>query len=379
MAESLIDKVASLAKRRGFVFPGGEVHGGLAGTWDYGPLGVRLKNNVKAAWLRAVTQLRDDVEPLDAAILTYQDAPEPEAFEVRPAGAGGAPAVHLRPELAEGIMANFENVRQATRRRIPFGIAQIGRVFRNEPSPGSFIFRAREFEQLELLYFIRPGTGADAFEYWRRQRLEWYASELCIAREHLRFREHGPDELPRYARRAVDVEYEFPFGWKEVEGIHDRGSSDLAYFDEVANERYLPWVVETSAGVDRVALATLLDAYEEEPDKDGIRVVLRFSKNLAPIQVAVLPLSRKDNLAPLASRLEHELRTCFVTDYDETASIGKRYRRQDEIGTPLCVTVDFQTLEDRMVTIRQRDSMQQQRVSMDRLREALQATLDNLT
>jgi len=241
-----------------------------------------------------------------------------------------------------------------------------------------------------MQYFVKPGADADAFEYWRGQRLEWYVNELHITRAKLRFREHAQNELAHYARRGVDIEYAFPFGWKELEGIHNRGDwdlkrhsqfsgKDLSYFDDVTGEHFMPWVIETSGGVDRAALTALLDAYDEEPDKDGIRIVLRFGKAVAPIKVAFLPLSRKDNLAQLASRLEHELRTSFVTDYDETASIGKRYRRQDEIGTPLCVTVDFQTLEDRAVTIRERDSMQQQRVSTDRLREALQDTLDKLT
>jgi glycyl-tRNA synthetase len=435
MPELLIDKITSLAKRRGFIFPSSEIYGGINACWDYGPLGVRLKNNVKSAWMRAMIQLRDDVEPLDAAILMHprvweasghvENFTDPmvdcrecrhrfRADEIRDgkcpncrsANIGearqfnlmfktfmgpveeDAAVVYLRPETAQGIYVNFENVRQSSRRRIPFGIAQIGKAFRNEISPGNFIFRSREFEQMEMQYFIKPGTDEDTFEYWRHQRMQWYL-DLGIKKDKLRFREHASDELAHYARKAMDVEYEFPFGWKELEGIHNRGDwdlrrhqqfsgKDLTYFDDSANERFLPWVIETSAGADRGALTFLVDAYDEEPDKDGIRVVLRFGKDIAPIKVAFLPLSKKEDLTSLSRRLEHEMRGSFVTDYDETASIGKRYRRQDEIGTPLCVTVDFQSLEDNAVTIRERDSMQQQRVSIDRLREALQGSLDRM-
>jgi glycyl-tRNA synthetase len=435
MPELLIDKITSLAKRRGFIFPSSEIYGGINACWDYGPLGVRLKNNVKSAWMRAMIQLRDDVEPLDAAILMHprvweasghvENFTDPmvdcrecrhrfRADEIRDgkcpncrsANIGearqfnlmfktfmgpveeDAAVVYLRPETAQGIYVNFENVRQSSRRRIPFGIAQIGKAFRNEISPGNFICRSREFEQMEMQYFIKPGTDEDTFEYWRHQRMQWYL-DLGIKKDKLRFREHASDELAHYARKAMDVEYEFPFGWKELEGIHNRGDwdlrrhqqfsgKDLTYFDDAANERFLPWVIETSAGADRGALTFLVDAYDEEPDKDGIRVVLRFGKDIAPIKVAFLPLSKKEDLTSLSRRLEHEMRGSFVTDYDETASIGKRYRRQDEIGTPLCVTVDFQSLEDNAVTIRERDSMQQQRVSIDRLREALQGSLDRM-
>jgi glycyl-tRNA synthetase len=435
MPESLIEKITSLAKRRGFIFPSSEIYGGINACWDYGPLGVRLKNNLKDAWMRTMTQLRDDVEPLDAAILMHprvweasghvENFTDPmvdcrecrhrfRADEIRDgkcpncrsANIGearqfnlmfktfmgpveeDAAVVYLRPETAQGIYVNFENVRQASRRRIPFGIAQIGKAFRNEISPGNFIFRSREFEQMEMQYFIKPGLDEDTFEYWRHQRMQWYL-DLGIKEDKLRFREHGPDELAHYASKAMDIEYEFPFGWKELEGIHNRGDwdlrrhqqfsgKDLTYFDDLTNERFLPWVIETSAGADRAALTFLLDAYDEEPDKEGIRVVLRFGKRVAPIKIAFLPLSKKDDLITLTKRLEHEMRAWFVTDYDETASIGKRYRRQDEVGTPLCVTVDFQSLEDNAVTIRERDSMQQQRVGIDRLREALQGTLDRL-
>ncbi|HEY8695514.1 MAG TPA: glycine--tRNA ligase [Chloroflexota bacterium] len=435
MPESPIDKITSLAKRRGFIFPSSEIYGGINACWDYGPLGVRLKNNIKNAWMRAMIQLRDDVEPLDAAILMHprvweasghvENFTDPmvdcrecrhrfRADEIRDGKCPNcrsvnigearqfnlmfktfmgpveedAAVVYLRPETAQGIYVNFENVRQSSRRRIPFGIAQIGKAFRNEISPGNFIFRSREFEQMEMQYFIKPGTDEDTFEYWRHQRMQWYL-DLGIKKDKLRFREHASDELAHYARKAMDVEYEFPFGWKELEGIHNRGDwdlrrhqqfsgKDLTYFDDIANERFLPCVIETSAGADRGALTFLVDAYDEEPDKDGIRVVLRFGKDIAPIKVAFLPLSKKEDLTSLTRRLEHEMRGSFVTDYDETASIGKRYRRQDEIGTPLCVTVDFQSLEDNAVTIRERDSMQQQRVGIDRLGEALQGSLDGI-
>ena len=362
MAESLIDKVTSLAKRRGFVFFGAD-QGGLSGVWDWGPLGVRLKANVRNAWLRAMLQVRDDVELLDPAILTQH--PGDDGLSV---GADERePRLGLRSGLAESTLANFENVRQASRRRVPFGIASTGKVFRKEASAGMLLFRSREFEEMSLLYFVEPGADEDALAYWGRQRLEWYASELCITRERLRLEGTG-------------LEYEFPFGWRPIEGVHCQGSDRrVSYFDEVSGEHVAPCVIEAAAGLDRVVLASLLDAYDEEPDKDGIRVVLRFSKAVAPVQVAVMPLSKRDNLCQLASRLEHELRTTFVTEYDETASIGKRYRRQDEIGTPLCVTVDFQSLDDHAVTIRQRDSMQQQRVPLDGLRGVLRETLENLT
>ncbi|MHB8618833.1 MAG: glycine--tRNA ligase [Chloroflexota bacterium] len=435
MADTLIDKITSLAKRRGFIFPSSEIYGGINACWDYGPLGVRLKNNVKSAWMRSMTQLRDDVEPLDAAILMHPRVWEASGhvenftdpmvdchdckhrFRADESGDGRCPncrstnvgearqfnlmfktfmgpvedeaaVVYLRPETAQGIYVNFENVRISSRRRIPFGIAQVGKAFRNEISPGNFIFRSREFEQMEMQYFIRPGSDSEVFDYWREQRMAWYV-DLGIRQDKLRFREHEPDELAHYARRAMDIEYQFPFGWKELEGIHNRGDwdlsrhqqfsgKDLSYFDDATTERFLPWVIETSAGADRGALTFLLDAYEEEPDKDGVRTVLRFGKEIAPIKVAFLPLSKKENLVELTRRIEHDHRGTFVTDYDETASIGKRYRRQDEIGTPLCVTVDFQSLEDRAVTIRERDSMEQQRVSIDRLAEALRETLARL-
>ncbi|MGH2365369.1 MAG: glycine--tRNA ligase [Chloroflexota bacterium] len=435
MPDNVIEKITSLAKRRGFIFPSSEIYGGINACWDYGPLGVRLKNNIKAAWMRAMTQLRDDIEPLDAAILMHPRVWEASGhvenftdplvdcrackhrFRADEAPDGlcpncGSPnisdsrqfnmmlktfmgpveeeamQVYLRPETAQGIYVNFENVRQSARRRIPFGIAQIGKAFRNEISPGNLIFRSREFEQMEMQYFIKPGTDAETFDHWRGQRMQWYV-DLGVTKEKLRFREHEPHELAHYARRAMDIEYLFPFGWKELEGIHNRGDwdlsrhqqysgKDLTYFDDQANERFIPWVIETSGGADRAALTFLVDSYDEEPDKEGVRTVLRFGKQVAPIAVAILPLSKKEPLVELARTIDRSLRARFVTDYDETASIGKRYRRQDEVGTPLCVTVDFESLEDHAVTIRERDSMAQQRVSTDRLIEALEATFARL-
>ncbi|HUZ77826.1 MAG TPA: glycine--tRNA ligase [Chloroflexota bacterium] len=435
MPDNVIEKITSLAKRRGFIFPSSEIYGGINACWDYGPLGVRLKNNIKAAWMRAMTQLRDDIEPLDAAILMHPRVWEASGhvenftdplvdcrackhrFRADEAPNGVCPncgspnisdsrqfnmmlktfmgpveeeamQVYLRPETAQGIYVNFENVRQSARRRIPFGIAQIGKAFRNEISPGNLIFRSREFEQMEMQYFIKPGRDSETFDHWRGQRMQWYL-ELGVTPERLRFREHEPHELAHYARRAMDIEYLFPFGWKELEGIHNRGDwdlsrhqqysgKDLTYFDDQANERFIPWVIETSGGADRAALMFLVDSYDEEPDKEGVRTVLRFGKHVAPITVAILPLSKKEPLVELARTVERSLRARFVTDYDETASIGKRYRRQDEVGTPLCVTVDFESLEDHAVTIRERDSMAQQRVSTDRLIEALEDTLARL-
>ena len=435
MPDNVIEKITSLAKRRGFIFPSSEIYGGINACWDYGPLGVRLKNNIKAAWMRAMTQLRDDIEPLDAAILMHPRVWEASGhvenftdplvdcrackhrFRADEAPNGVCPncgspnisdsrqfnmmlktfmgpveeeamQVYLRPETAQGIYVNFENVRQSARRRIPFGIAQIGKAFRNEISPGNLIFRSREFEQMEMQYFIKPGRDSETFDHWRGQRMQWYL-ELGVTPERLRFREHEPHELAHYARRAMDIEYLFPFGWKELEGIHNRGDwdlsrhqqysgKDLTYFDDQANERFIPWVIETSGGADRAALMFLVDSYDEEPDKEGVRTVLRFGKQVAPITVAILPLSKKEPLVELARTVERSLRARFVTDYDETASIGKRYRRQDEVGTPLCVTVDFESLEDHAVTIRERDSMAQQRVSTDRLIEALEDTLARL-
>ena len=448
--ETLFDKLTSLAKRRGFVFPSSEIYGGAGATWDFGPLGVELKNNVKGSWWRAMTQLRDDVVGIDAAILMHprvweasghvenftdplvecagckhryrlDELPGAEEWErafrqgvttESPATAcpscgertlgpprrfnlmfktfvgpveDTASVAWLRPETAQGIYVNFENVQQAMRRRLPFGIAQIGKAFRNEITPGNFIFRSREFEQMEMQYFCRPDDAAALFDEWKATRMAWHES-IGVPAARLRFREHAPDERAHYAAAATDVEFHFPFGWKELEGIHSRTDYDLrrhaeysgkdfTYFDDVRGERYVPNVVETSVGADRSTFAVLCAAYDEEPDKEGIRVVLRLLPDLAPYKVAILPLSKKPELSNLARQVWADLRPHFMTTYDETQAIGRRYRRQDEIGTPLCVTVDFDSLTDRQVTVRDRDSMGQVRVPIADLVPALREKL----
>jgi glycyl-tRNA synthetase len=423
----LMEKLVSLAKRRGFFYQSSEIYGGLQGVWDYGPLGVALRNNIKAAWWRSMVELRDDVVGIDAGILMnpkvwvasghVQNFTDPlveckkchqrfRADQVsgpRHLDDGGeftearqfnlmfktfagpvedsSTQVYLRPETAQGIFVNFANVLNSTHLRPPFGIAQIGKAFRNEITPGNSIFRLREFEQMEMEFFVPPVDEMKWLEYWKDQRLNWYLG-LGVRREHLRLRAHGKDELAHYAKGAFDVEYEFPFGWSELEGIAARGDYDLAahqkasgkdlsYFDDIVRERYLPHVVEPSAGVDRTLLTLMLDAYHEEEVRGERRVVLKFHRSVAPIQVAILPLSRKEPLTAIAAKVEHELRPFFRTEYDDTQSIGKRYRRQDEIGTPFAVTVDFETVNDQAATIRARDEMTQERVPLADLRRAL--------
>jgi glycyl-tRNA synthetase len=428
---TLMEKLVSLAKRRGFFFQSSEIYGGIQGVWDYGPLGVALRNNIKRSWWRSMVELRDDVVGIDAGILMnprvwvasghVQNFTDPlveckkchqrfRADQVngpRHEADGGeftearqfnlmfktfmGPAedtstqVYLRPETAQGIFVNFANILNSTRMRPPFGIAQIGKAFRNEITPGNSIFRLREFEQMELEYFVPPADEMKWLEYWKEQRLEWYLA-LGIRREHLRLRAHGKNELAHYARGAFDVEYEFPFGWSELEGIAARGDydldahqkasgKDLSYFDDLIRERYLPHVVEPSAGVDRSMLTVLIDAYHEEQVRDEQRVVLKLHPSVAPVQVAILPLSRKEPLMSTAQAIEHELRPFFRTEYDDTQSIGKRYRRQDEIGTPYAVTIDFETANDKSATIRSRDEMSQVRVPLAGLKQALQERL----
>ncbi len=429
--QALMEKLVSLAKRRGFFFQSSEIYGGIQGIWDFGPLGVTLRNNIKRAWWRSMVELRDDVVGLDAGIImnpqtwvasghveSFTDPlveckkchrrfradhvignrcpddggelTEPRQFNlmfktfVGPVEDSSA-QVYLRPETAQGIFVNFENVLNSTRMRIPFGIAQIGKAFRNEITPGNSIFRVREFEQMELEYFVRPTDGLKWLEYWKQERLNWYVG-LGIRGEKLRLREHGKEELAHYAKGAFDVEYEFPFGWSELEGIAARGDfdlsahqrlsgRDLSYFDDLKRERYIPHVVEPSAGVDRTMLTLLIDAYAEEEVRGEQRVVLRLHHAIAPVQAAVLPLSKKEPLTDIASKVEHELRSYFRTEYDDTQSIGRRYRRQDEIGTPFAVTIDFQTVEDQAATIRSRDEMTQVRVPLTQLRQALQERL----
>src|SRR5438094_2201216 len=427
----LMEKLVSLAKRRGFFYQSSEIYGGIQGVYDFGPLGVALRNNIKRAWWRSMVELRDDVVGIDAGIIMnpkvwvasghVQNFTDPlveckkchqrfRADQVsgpRHVEDGGeftearqfnlmfktfmGPAentstqVYLRPETAQGIFVNFANILNSTRMRPPFGIAQIGKAFRNEITPGNSIFRLREFEQMELEYFVPPAEEMKWLDYWKDERFKWY-QELGVRPEKLRLRQHGKDELAHYARGAFDVEYEFPFGWSELEGIAARGDYDLAahqkasgrdltYFDDIIRERYLPHVVEPSAGVDRTLLTLMIDAYHEEQVRDEQRVVLKLHPSVAPVQVAILPLSRKEPLMASAQAVEHELRPFFRTEYDDTQSIGKRYRRQDEIGTPYAVTIDFETATDESATIRSRDEMTQVRVPLKGLREALQQRL----
>ncbi|HEX2922497.1 MAG TPA: glycine--tRNA ligase [Chloroflexota bacterium] len=418
-----MDKIVSLCKRRGFVFPSSEIYGGFGSTWDYGPLGSLLKNNVKSAWTRAVVQERDDMFQIDAAILMAPQVwqasghlanfTDPlvdckvcrQRFRAdhvegdRCPSCGGeltearqfnmmfktfvgpveddASVTYLRPETAQGIFVNFKNVQTTTRKKLPFGIAQVGKAFRNEITPGNFTFRTREFEQMEIEFFVVPGTDTEWHEHWVKERMGWY-ERFGMRMENLKLRPHDPAELAHYAKATVDIEYQFPFGWSELEGIANRtdfdlrqhqavSGEDLTYFDEQTHERVLPYVIEPSAGADRATLAFLVDAYDEEQDKDETRVVLRFHKELAPIKVAFLPLSKKPDLAALTKKAQGLVRPLFMTAYDDTQSIGRRYRRQDEIGTPYCVTIDFQSLEDQAATIRDRDTMEQVRVPIEEL------------
>jgi glycyl-tRNA synthetase len=424
----LMEAITSLAKRRGIVFQSSEIYGGLRSCWDYGPLGVELKKNVKAAWWRAMVQLRDDIVGLDSSILmspkvwetsghvqgftdplvecadchrrfradhvTTKECPEcggrlsePRRFNLMFKTHMGpvedeSHVVYLRPETAQGIFVDFVTVQQASRKKIPFGIAQQGKSFRNEITPGNFIFRTREFEQMEMEFFVEPGTDAEWLQHWLEERYSWYTA-LGIRDEKLRTRKHGTDELAHYAKETHDIEYEFPFGWSELEGVANRTDfdlrahaeatgEDLTYFDQENGNRYAPFVIEPAAGADRATLAFLVDAYREEeaPNAKGEmekRTVLKFHKDIAPIKVAVLPLSRKDTLMPEARRVFDILKHDWMCDFDDAGSIGRRYRRQDEAGTPYCVTVDFDSLEDRQVTVRDRDSMSQDRIAIDAL------------
>jgi len=432
-ATTTMEKIVSLAKRRGFIFPNSEIYGGLNSCWDYGPLGVELKNNVKRAWWKSVVQEREDMVGLDAGILMHPkvweasghvegftdplvdckncrqrfradhlstvkcpecggELTEPRRFNLMFRTYLGpveeeAAAVYLRPETAQGIFVNFLNILNTSRKKIPFGVAQIGKAFRNEITPGNFVFRTREFEQMEVEYFVQPGTDEEIFRHWLEERYNWYIN-LGINPARLRLREHGRDELAHYAKACYDIEYLFPMGWSELEGVANRTDFDLRqhsahsgtrldYFHQETGERYVPYVIEPSAGADRAALSFLLDAYHEEPDKDEIRVVLRFHPDLAPVKAAVLPLSRKEPLVALAREIRKDLGRHWVTEYDEAKSIGRRYRRQDEIGTPYCVTVDFQSLEDKAVTIRDRDTMEQIRVPYQELVPVLRDKLED--
>ncbi len=431
--------LVSLCKRRGFVFQSSEIYGGLGSCWDYGPLGVELKRNIKESWWKAMT-LRDDVEGIDAAILmasrvweasghveNFTDplvdckncksrfradkaqknaqgkliCPECESTNVTEARnfnlmfktfmgpvEDSAATIFLRPETAQGIYVNFHNVQQSTRRHLPFGIAQIGKAFRNEITPGNFIFRTREFEQMEMQFFVRPGDDEKWMESWKQTRWEWQTG-IGLDSKKLRFHPHGPGELAHYAKAAFDIEYEFPFGWSEIEGIHNRTDFDLRRHQEYSkknlqyvdllngNEKYIPFIIETSAGADRTMLAVLCDAFVD--DKAHERIVMKFHPLVAPIKAAVMPLSKKPELETIAEKLFRDLAQTKKIQYDDSGSIGKRYRRQEEIGTPFCITVDFETVNDQAVTIRHRDTMAQERIALAKVEEYLNSKFKKWT
>jgi len=432
-----MEKIAALAKRRGFVYGSSDIYGGLSGFWDYGPLGVELKNNIKRLWWRAMVHMRRNVVGLDAAIVMppavwaasghlenfndplvecqsckrrYRaddiDDPttcpncggrlaEPRQFNtmfqtfVGPV-ADDAAVAYLRPETAQGTFVNFKNVLQSTNQKVPFGIAQIGKSFRNEITTGNFIFRSREFEQMELEYFVQPGTDDEWFQYWRKERMRWWTEYMGVHPEHLRLRDYEPSELSHYSKQTADIEYQFPFGVKELEGIADRtdfdlrahiaGSGiDLTYFDERSGEHFVPYVIEPAVGVDRSFLVAMIDAYEEEPvgTKPGdFRTVLKFKPQLAPFKIAVFPLlANKPDLVTRAREIYDQLLPYFATAWDDIGNVGKRYRRQDEIGTPWAITVDFQTLEDGTVTVRDRDTMTQDRYHENELLDLFRGRL----
>ncbi|MCG3153447.1 MAG: Glycine--tRNA ligase [bacterium] len=439
-SKKLMDKLVGLCKRRGFIFPSSEIYGGLNSCYDYGPLGVELKRNVKDFWWRAMVQTRDDIEGLDASILMHPRVWEASghvanftdpmvdckeckarfrADQIEGALCGSpaykgrkaakcaeegkftearqfnlmfktfmgpveeaANVVYLRPETAQGIYVNVYNVMQAARQKIPFGIAQIGKAFRNEITPGNFTFRTREFEQMEMQFFVKPGSDMEWFEYWKAQRIAWYDA-LGIRRSKLQFHQHTPAELAHYAAAAFDIEYEFPFGWKELEGVHNRtdfdlkrhaefSGKDLSYFEDATRERFVPYIIETSAGCDRTVLTALIDAYDEDVIEGEARTVLRLAPVIAPIKAGVFPLVKKDGMPEVAERIYHALKKQFSVFYDDGGAIGRRYRRMDEAGTPFGITVDGQTLQDQTVTVRERDSLVQTRVASDKLVPFLQ-------
>ncbi|MCX7620713.1 MAG: glycine--tRNA ligase [Acidimicrobiales bacterium] len=433
--ETLFEKIVNLCKQRGFVFPSAEIYGGFRSSYDYGPVGVLMLRNVKDMWWRSMVQLRDDVVGLDAAILGppaiweasghLQNFTDPlvdctnckerwrldqlEEPEICPnCGKKGtftearqfnlmfkthagpvedsAAVAYLRPETAQGMFVNFANVLQTSRKKPPFGIAQIGKSFRNEITPQNFVFRTREFEQMELEYFVPPEEAPHWYEYWCHERFRWYV-ELGIPESKLRLRPHDPDELSHYSSGTSDIEFLFPWGWGELEGIANRGDYDLTqhakhsgqkleYFDQATNTRYVPHVIEPAAGATRTMMAFMLAAYDEELVRGELRRVLRLHHRIAPYKVAVLPLSKKDALVSKAREVLHLLQPHWMCDYDETQAIGRRYRRQDELGTPYCVTIDFESLDDEAVTVRERDSMRQDRVTISGLVEYLRERLE---
>ncbi len=443
-----MDKIVALCKRRGFVFPSAEIYGGFANAYDFGPLGVELKRNVRDHWWRTMVQSRDDVVGLEGAIITNPrvwvasghvgsftdplvecrnchnrfradnlpgatigdggtvavppDTPcphcgqrgqftEPRDFNMMFKTFVGvveeeATVAYLPPETAQSMFINFANVQTTARKKLPFGIAQIRKSFRNEITPGNFIFRTREFEQMELEYFVRPGTEDEWFAYWRQARMDWYRA-IGIRAENLRFYDTPTAELAHYSKGTTDIQYRYPFGWGELEGIASRGDYDLrhhieasgeqlSYFDEETREHIVPYVVEPAAGLDRTLLILLLDAYDEEPDNQGLRTVLRLAPAIAPVKAAILPLAKKEPLTALARDLHAGLKRRYLVQYDDTGNIGRRYRRQDEIGTPFCVTVDFDSLDDHAVTVRDRDSMAQDRVPIAELEAFLREKIE---
>lgn len=444
-----MEKIVSLSKRRGFVYPSSEIYGGLSATWDYGPLGVELKKNIQEAWWKEMVRRNDNIVGLDAAIMMHprtweasghvdnfsdplvdckqcktrfradhldnlwnekniDDGSCPECSgelteerlfnlmfttNMGPVADSGS-LIYLRPETAQGIFVNFKNVVDTCRVQIPFGIAQVGKAFRNEITTKNFIFRTCEFEQMEMQYFVKPGTEDDIFEQWKEKRMAWYREHLGIRAERLRFSEHGPDELAHYAKTAFDIQYQYPFGWQELEGIHSRTDYDLKrhgefcgkeinYLDPADNSRYIPYVIETSSGLTRSVLVALMDAYHEEniaqDGKTDMRTVLHFHPNIAPVTVAVLPLVKKDGLAELARDVESDLREDFATFYDQGGAIGRRYRRMDEIGTPFCLTIDYESKDSKTATLRFRDSMEQVRIPLNSLAMRIREEIKNYT
>ncbi|TKJ41726.1 glycine--tRNA ligase [candidate division LCP-89 bacterium B3_LCP] len=431
----LMEKIVSLAKRRGFVFASSEIYGGLNSCWDYGPLGVELKKNIQDFWWNEMT-LRNDIVGLDSSILMHpriweasghvdsftdpmvdcrqckarfkaDDLPQDKMEKRQCPNCGTKDALtdarnfnlmfktfmgpleddtsttYLRPETAQGIYVNYLNVATVSRLKIPFGIAQVGKAFRNEITPGNFIFRTREFSQMEMQYFVKPGDDEKVFEEWKERRMDFYL-KLGIREEKLRFKEHGPDELAHYAKTAWDIQYEFPFGWQELEGVHNRTDFDLKrhqehsgksllYFDDVSKEKFLPYIIETSAGLNRTMLTVMLDAYWE--DEEHKRIVLKLHPKLAPIKAVICPLVKKDGLPEIARQIENDLRPHFPVIYDQQSSIGKRYYRQDEAGTPYGITVDHQSLEDNTVTLRERDTLEQVRLPIPTLLDEINSRL----
>lgn len=426
-----MDKVVSLCKRRGYIYPSSEIYGGLNSCYDYGPLGAELKRKVKEFWWKSMTQKHDNIEGLDSSILMHpriweasghiqnftdplvdckkcksrfrEDKLEPgtkacpncggELTEARQFNLmfktfmgpveESSNVIYLRPETAQGIYVNYQNVMTTSRQKLPFGIAQIGKAFRNEITPGNFTFRTREFEQMEMQYFVKPGQDDEAMESWKNERREWYR-KLGINESKMRFHEHKDKELAHYAKKAFDIEYEFPFGWSELEGIHNRTDFDLKrhqefsgknlqYFEEATKEKFLPYIIETSAGCDRSILCILTDAYFDDTANE--RTVLKLAPFIAPIQVAIMPLTKKDGLPEIAESILKDLKRHYSVTQDDSGSIGKRYRRQDEVGTPFCITIDYDTKADNTVTIRERDSMEQKRIPISEIKSVIEPVL----